>query len=55
MIGDLYSKGKVFYRYPTRHVNVSRLGGSREDLIELFNMGREDMEAQREAIYKILK
>lgn len=55
VIGDLYNNGKVFYRYPTRHTNVSRLGGKREDLIDLYNMGRQDMEDKREEIYKILK
>lgn len=54
LIKELVNKGDAIYRYPTGEVKVTRLGGSKEDLIDLFNMGRNDMEASREEIYKFL-
>lgn len=55
MIKDLESKGKAFYRYPTKTIEVSRLRGDKEDLLKLYELGRRDMEASREEIYKVLK
>ena len=55
IINDLVKKGDALYRYPTRKANVTRLGGSKEELVSLFDMGRSDMENMREDIYKLLK
>lgn len=55
LIKELVDKGDAIYRYPTGKVKVTRLGGSKEDLIDLYNMGRADMENMREEIYKFLK
>lgn len=55
IINDLVNKGDALYRYPTGEVNVTRLGGSKEDLVALFNMGRNDMENMKEDIYKLVK
>lgn len=55
IIKELVDKGDAFYRYPTGEVKVTRLGGSKKDLEDLFNMGRSDMEKSREEVYKLLK
>lgn len=54
-IKDLVDKGDALYRYPTETVKVTRLGGSKEDLLDLFEMGRRDMENMREEIYNFIK
>lgn len=55
LIKTLVEKGEAIYRYPTGEVKVTRLGGKKEDMIDLFNMGRSDMEKQREEIYSFIK
>ena len=55
IINDLVKSGDALYRYPTGEVNVTRLGGSTEELVSLFEMGRNDMEKMREDIYKLIK
>lgn len=55
IINDLVNKGDALYRYPTKKTNVTRLGGSEEELVSLFEMGRNDMENMREEIYKLIK
>ena len=54
-IKELVAKGDAIYRYPSGEVKVTRLGGKKEDLDDLFNMGRSDMENMREEIYKFLE
>lgn len=54
LINQLVLDGKALYRYPTKTIKVTRLGGSFEDLDELFELGRSDMENSREEIYKLL-
>ncbi len=54
IIKTLEKEGKAFYRYPTKTINVSRLRGKPEDLEELYQLGYQDMENSREAIYKLL-
>jgi len=54
LIQDLEKQGKAFYRYPTEKVEVSRLRGDKEDLLKLYELGRKDMEASKEDIYKVL-
>ena len=55
IIGELCNDKKAIYRYPTGHAKVSRLGGDREELVKLYEMGRSDMEAIKEDIYKLIK
>lgn len=55
LIKDMEKEGHVLYRYPTQTVNVSRLRGDKADLRKLYELGRSDMEASREAIYKLVK
>lgn len=55
LIKELVNDGKAIYRYPSGEVKVTRLGGKKEDLVDLFNMGRADMENMREEIYNFLK
>lgn len=54
-IKNLVEEGKALYIYPSKTSKVSRLGGSQEELAELFELGRADMEAQKEKIYKLLE
>ena len=55
IIGELCNDKRAIYRYPTGHAKVSRLGGDREELVKLYEMGRSDMEAIKEDIYKLIK
>lgn len=54
-IKDLVENKKALYIYPSKPSNVSRLGGSREELIELYELGRADMEARKDEIFSLLK
>ena len=54
-INELVEKKEAIYRYPTETIKVSRLGGNKEDLVRLYELGRADMEKQRNEIYKLLK
>ena len=53
-INELVDEKQALYIYPTKPSNVSRLGGSREDLISLYELGRADMEARKDEIFEIL-
>lgn len=55
LIKDLENKGHVFYRYPSKTIAVSRLRGKPEDLEELYKLGYQDMEDNKERIYQIIK
>lgn len=55
IIRKLEKDGHALYRYPTKTINVSRLRGDKEDLRKLYELGYSDMEASREAIYKLIK
>ena len=55
LIQSLEKDGHALYRYPTETVNVTRLKGDKKDLIALYELGRKDMEASREEIYKLIK
>lgn len=46
---------KALYIYPSKASNVSRLGGSKQELIDLYNLGRSDMEAKKEEIFDLFK
>lgn len=53
-IKDLVEEGNALYIYPSKSSNVSRLGGSEEELISLFNLGIQDMENNRDKIFELL-
>lgn len=53
-IKDLENKDEAVYIFPSKTSKVTRLGGKREELIELFELGKSDMEARKEEIFKLL-
>ncbi len=55
IINNLEKEGHALYRYPTENIPVSRLRGDKEDLRKLYELGRKDMEASKESIYKLIK
>lgn len=55
IIKGLTSANHAVYRYPTQDLKVSRLKGDKKELRKLYELGREDMEADRENIYKLFK
>ncbi len=55
LIRDLVDKKEAVYMCPSHKTNVTRLGGSPEELVELFELGKADMEAQKEEIFALLK
>lgn len=54
IIKDLENKGDALYIYPSKPSKVTRLSGSREDLIDLFNLGYSDMENRKDEIFRLL-
>lgn len=54
-INYLVDKGDAVYVYPSKGSKVSRLGGTHEQLVELYELGRTDMEARKEEIFKLVK
>ena len=54
LIKSLEEKKEAVYVYPSNHSKVTRLGGSREDLDELFHLGYNDMENKKEEIFSLL-
>ncbi|MBR6233080.1 MAG: patatin family protein [Erysipelotrichaceae bacterium] len=55
MIKDLEKKKEAVYIYPSRHSNVTRLGGSFEELDALYKLGYSDMENRKEEILSLFK
>ena len=55
MIKELVDKKEAVYVFPSRSSKVTRLGGNKEELDELFALGMSDMEARKEEIYALLK
>lgn len=53
-INELVNNNKAVYIFPSKPSNVTRLGGSREDLVDLYNLGRADMEARKDEIFALL-
>lgn len=49
-INELVEDEKALYIYPSKKSNVSRLGGSKQELIELYELGWSDMEFNKEKI-----
>ena len=54
-IKALEENNDAVYVYPSRETNVTRLGGKVEDLEDLFELGRSDMEARRAQILALFK
>ncbi|MBQ2658184.1 MAG: patatin family protein [Erysipelotrichaceae bacterium] len=55
MIKELVDKKEAVYVFPSKSSKVTRLVGSKEELNELFELGRSDMEARKEEIFALLK
>ena len=55
MINKLVEDKKALYIFPSKDSKVSRLGGKREELVELYELGYSDMEARREEIFALFK
>lgn len=55
IINDLVDSGKGLYISPSKHSKVTRLGGTTEQLQELFDLGYSDMENRKEEILNLLK
>lgn len=53
-IRELEEKKEAVYVFPSKASNVTRLGGSEEELTELFRLGYSDMENRKEAIFALL-
>ena len=53
-IKSLVEEKKALYIYPTKSSHVSRLGGSTQELEELYELGRADMQAQKDEIFALL-
>ncbi len=53
-IRDLEEKNEAVYVYPSKTSKVTRLGGTSEELGELFELGYSDMEARRDKIFALL-
>ena len=54
IIQGLVDEGKGYMVRPSRSIKVSRFSGDKENLIELYQLGYDDMEAQKEEIGKFL-
>ena len=54
LIKSLQEKNEAVYIFPSKNSNVSRLGGSHEELVELFELGKADMEARKAEIFALL-
>jgi len=55
LIKQLNDDKKAVYMYPSKDSNVSRLKGSKQELIDLYNLGYSDMEKRKEDIISLLK
>ena len=54
-IKKLQEENKALDCYPTKKSNVTRLGGSKQDLCDLFDLGYNDMEDRKLEIKKLLE
>ena len=55
LIKELEKENKAIYVYPSRSSKVTRLSGTVEQLEELYNLGYQDMEDQKDEIFKMFK
>ena len=54
MIRQMEDKKEAVYVFPSRHSDVTRLGGSTEALDDLYHLGYSDMESRKEDIFTLL-
>lgn len=55
LIKGLQDEGKAIYLFPSRGSKVTRLGGTREDLVDLYELGYSDMEARKDEILALFR
>lgn len=55
LIKKLEEDNTATFVYPSKDSKVSRLSGSKQDLIELYNLGYADMEKRKEEIFNLFK
>lgn len=55
IVNELIEQDKCIHMFPSKESGVTRFGGSYEQLEELFNIGYNDMENNKEAIMKFLE
>ncbi len=55
IIKDLVNEDKAIYLFPSKEIPVTRLGGDKEHLRILYDLGYKDMEQRKDAIYKMFK
>lgn len=55
LIKKLEGENKAVYRFPSKPSNVTRLKGSEEELIDLYNLGYSDMESIKDKIFELCK
>lgn len=55
IIKDLEAEDKALLLYPSKTIPVKRLTGDKPNLLKLYDLGRQDMEERKEAIYKLLE
>lgn len=54
LIKQLQQEKKALYVFPSKHSEVTRLGGSKEQLADLFELGYSDMEKRKDEIVSFL-
>lgn len=52
---QLEKEGKAIFLRPTKNLGIKRFSGDPEQLIELYNLGYEEMEAQKERMQGFVK
>ena len=54
LIKELTDQKKAVFSFPTKESSVTRLGGSKEELKELYDLGYSDMEDRKQSILELL-
>ncbi|MBP5279436.1 MAG: patatin family protein [Erysipelotrichaceae bacterium] len=54
LIRDLSAQKKALFCFPSKESKVTRLGGSRQQLQELFDLGYSDMENRKQSLFDLL-
>ena len=54
LIKSLEEEKKAVYIFPSHSSKATRLGGSKQDLLELYELGRSDMEQRKDEIFSLL-
>lgn len=55
IVDEEVEKGQAIYLYPTKETGVSRFSGTKEQFEDLYQMGIDDCERQRETILNLIK